>query len=367
MIKNREDYLKNKLNLKNKNLNKAKKSKNDEFYTLYEDIEKEIEVYYKFDEDVFKDKVILLPCDDPEQSNFTRYFIDNFERFKIKKLISSSYAIGSEDYLTPRQFSLFEDNPPLPELSEDRREIRGKIFLVTREEVQQKGLKFGELEINLLEGTGDFRSREVSALRDEADIIITNPPFSLFREFVDWLEEAEKEYIIIGNMNAITYKNVFPLIRDNKLWLGSRGVQSFTFRIPDNYYVVNEKMERDGKKYAVFSFVSWFTNIKYKFTSELLDLKTMEENLKISGIENLYKEYDNYNAIEVPSVNLIPSDYSGVMGVPINFLEKYNSEQFEIMGSNRGVDQDPKGVYGRSCYINGVEPYKRIFIRHKKV
>ncbi len=324
----------------NKNLNKAKVSKNDEFYTSYEDVEKEIDIYYNNDNDIFKDKTILLPCNDYD-SNFYKYFFDNYSKFNYKKLISISYNS--------------ENNGRYKEH-----------YMVFKNEYN-------------LNGSGDFRSEEVTKLRDEADFIFTNPPFSLFREFVDWLKPFKGKYSIIGNMNAIKYKNVFPLIKEEKMWLGVNNNRMLTFQIPNHYEVKSEDMIIDGIKYAKVPAI-WFTNIEHGVRNSELELMSMEDNLKYSRRkiirEKGYQKYDNYDAIEVPFVEAIPSDYDGVMGVPISFLTKYNPNQFKILGSQRwSKSKELLDVYigdiiprenDLKTIINGRETYDRIFIKHKK-
>ena len=352
----------------NTNLANAKKAKNDEFYTQFEDIQKEMAAYIEYDPEIFTGKTILLPCDDPEWSNFTKYFAQNFERFGLKKLISTSYAADSKNFKTGYQPTLFETE----DLQYDKNKTtkNGKIFTLTSDKTGDGKIDVDDLEWSYLEGDGDFRSDEIKNLRDEADVIITNPPFSLFREFLAWIMEANKEFLIIGNMNAIIYKEVFPLIKDNKLWLGNgfhAGNAYFSTPIGKEYAsgVYDEKTGL-----VKFRNCCWFTNIDHGRRHERIPLMTMEENKKfnsqIQNNEKSYRKYDNYDAIEVPYTNAIPSDYDGVMGVPVSFMDKYNPEQFEIVGSNRGIDQDPEGVYGRGSYIDGKETYKRMFIKHKK-
>jgi hypothetical protein len=200
------------------NLGGAREAKFDEFYTQYQDIEKEMNAYLDFDKDVFRDKIVLLPCDDPEWSNFTRYFAQNFQTLGLTKLISTSYAPNSKPLAIPYQPTLFEMDSP--EFDEEKTQANGKIFTLTQDVTGDNVINVDDLEWSYLEGDGDFRSDEITALRDEADIIITNPPFSLFREFLAWLVVADKDFVIIGNMNAITYKEVFPLVQSDEIWLG---------------------------------------------------------------------------------------------------------------------------------------------------
>ena len=205
----------------NDSLSKAKEAKNDEFYTQYHDIEKEISAYLEYNPDVFRGKTVLLPCDDPEWSNFTKYFAQNFEIFGLKRLISTSYAPESKRYKLGYQPSLFETSAP--HYDADKSKTHGKIFVLDHDVTGDGRINVEDLQWQYLEGDGDFRSEEIRALRDQADLIITNPPFSLFREFLAWIVEADKQFVIIGNMNAITYKEVFPLIKENKVWLGATG------------------------------------------------------------------------------------------------------------------------------------------------
>lgn len=367
--------IRNREKMANSNLTSAKNAKNDEFYTQYHDIEKEITAYIEYNPDVFRGKTVLLPCDDPEWSNFTKYFAQNFEQLGLKKLISTSYAPESKKYKTYYQPSLFEVNDP--QFDQYKTTKNGKIFTLTHDKMGDGKVDVDDLEWTYLKGDGDFNSDEIKKLRDEADFIITNPPFSLFRDFLQWIVEADKQFVIIGNLNAITYKEVFPLIKDNKVWLGATGSGSdMVFAVPKGTPVD----EKDRQKAARLGYVgdftrlgnsSWFTNIDHGKRHQPLPLMTMEENLKYSKHKQIkgkksYDRYDNYDAIEVPFTVAIPSDYDGVMGVPISFLDKYSPEQFEIVGSNRGVDQDPNKIYGRSSYIEGKETFKRIFIRHRK-
>lgn len=331
----------------NQNLSNAKTAKNDEFYTQYADIQKEINAYLDYDKNVFRGKTVLLPCDDPEWSNFTKFFAQNFELLGLKKLISTSYAPESKKYKIPYQPTLFETIQPY--YSPDKTKTHGKIFILERDITGDNRINIDDLEWQYLEGDGDFRSDEIKALRDEADIIVTNPPFSLFREFIGWLVEADKKFIIIGNMNAITYKEVFPLIKQNKTWMGATGfVTDMVFGVPDGF-VVKESDKRKAEKlgyignYTRLGNSCWFTNIDHGRRHEPLQLMTMADNYKYSKHKEIkerkeYLQYDNYDAIEVPFTDAIPSDYEGIMGVPISFLDKYCPEQFEIMGMCENED-----------------------------
>lgn len=327
---------------KNSNLSKAKNAKNDEFYTQYNDIEKEMQAYLDYDPDVFRGKTILLPCDDPDWSNFTRYFAQNFERFGLKKLISTSYAHTSKHLQSDYQPSLFETQSPI--YDKDKSVKQGKIFILDKDSNLDGKVDIDDLQYQYLNDTGNFKTDEIKALRDEADIIITNPPFSLFREFLSWIIESNKQFSIIGNMNAITYKDVFPLIKNNEVWLGatiSSGDREF--RVPDSYPLeaAGTRIDDEGNKYIRVKGVRWFTNIDHGRRHEPLQLMTMADNLKFNKkIQDkpAYQKYDNYDAIEVPLTVAIPSDYAGTMGVPISFLDKYSPEQFEILGMCENED-----------------------------
>ena len=352
---------------KNSNLGQAKAAKNDEFYTQYADIQKEVNAYIEYNPDVFRGKTILLPCDDPEWSNFTKFFAQNFEFFGLKKLISTSYAIESKKYKTDWQPTLFETENPLYNVDKSR--IKGKIFTLDHDTNNSGRIDIDDLQWNYLDGDGDFRSAEVTALRDEADIIITNPPFSLFREFLAWIMEGRKQFAVIGNMNAITYKEVFPLIKENKIWIDNpfvRGAGYFTspMELDTSLSYFNSHDYREG--FIRVPGVRWFTNIELGRRHQPMQLMTQWDNLKYSKKlkgQTEYYHYDNYDAIEVPYTELIPSDYFGIMGVPISFLDKYCPEQFEMVGcANHGKDNEydlfaPK--------IDGKEIFKRILIRKK--
>ena len=361
---------------KNSNLSQAKAAKNDEFYTQYADIQKEVNAYIEYNPDVFRGKTILLPCDDPEWSNFTKFFAQNFEFFGLKKLISTSYAIESKNYKTDWQPTLFETENPL--YNADKSRVKGKIFTLDHDTNANGRIDINDLQWQYLEGDGDFRSAEVTALRDEADIIITNPPFSLFREFLAWIMEGEKKFAIIGNVNALTYKEVFPLIRENKVWLGpSITSGDREFGVPNEYplQAAGWRIDDNGKHYIRVKGVRWFTNIEHGRRHEALQLMTMADNLKFNKKlkgQTEYYQYDNYDAIEVPFSDAIPSDYEGIMGVPITFLDKYCPEQFEIIGMESSAGYDPtivgiprlKEGDARPA-INGKTTYARIFIRKR--
>ena len=330
----------------NSNLGNARIAKNDEFYTQYADIEKEMNAYLEFDPDVFRDKALLLPCDDPEWSNFTKYFAQNFEKLGLKKLISTSYAPDSRLVNMMSQPTLFESESPQFDVAKTR--ANGKIFTVFRDKTGDSRIDVNDLEWEYLEGDGDFRSEEIRRLRDEADVVITNPPFSLFREFLAWIVEAGKQFVIIGNMNAITYKEVFPLIQKDQMWLGATANGSdMVFAVPAGSEVKatdREKAARLGYEgdFTRLGNSCWFTSLDHGRRHEPLVLMTGADNEKFSRHKEVkgvgYLEYDNYDAIEVPFTDAIPSDFPGVMGVPISFLSKYNPEQFEILGITKAWD-----------------------------
>ncbi len=333
----------------NESLGNAKKTKNDEFYTVYDYIQKEMNAYLEYDPDVFRGKMVLLPCDDPEWSNFTKYFAQNFEQLGLKKLISTSYATSAKKvkYEAYHQMSLFEMDSPLydPAISESR----GKIFTLSRTERRKVAIDIDDLEWKYLQGDGDFRSDEVKALRDEADIIVTNPPFSLFREFVAWAMEADKKLVVIGNQNAITYREIFPLLKENRLWIGAtNNGQDMVFEVPEGANVDprdKAKAEKLGYKgnYTRLGNACWYTNIDHGRRHQPLALMTMADNLKYSKHKQIretgYLHYDNYDAIEVPYVDAIPSDYYESMGVPITYLDKHNPDEFEIVKFRKGDDE----------------------------
>ena len=375
----------------NSNLTKAKTAKNDEFYTQYQDIEKEINAYLEFDPDVFRDKIILLPCDDPEWSNFTKFFAQNFKRFGLKKIISTSYAPESKLYKTNYQPTLFETANP--QYDEKKTILNGKIFTLDRDINNDGKIDVNDLEWTYLKGDGDFKSAEIKKLRDEADIIITNPPFSLFREFLSWIIEADKQFVIIGSMNAITYRDVFAIIKNNKMWLGNgfkSGNAYFSSPISNDYA---EGVFDKETGLVKFRNCCWFTNIDHGRRHQILPLMTMQDNIKFSKHKELkgkeYDKYENFDAIDVSFTDAIPSDYDGAMGVPISFLDKYSPDQFEIIGlgiSNSGIECGVKPYksehkkYRKEIQKRGavdgdlymikdeivVVPYARILIRHKK-
>lgn len=341
----------------NRNLTMAKREKNDEFYTQYADIEKEIEAYLEYDPDTFQGKVVYCNCDDPYESNFFRYFVLNFDKLGLKQLITTSYKPSP---VANTQLSLFGDDETISK-SKGRPKVNANKFIINEvHDIDGDGqfnLKDVALQLKAnknnewapLDGDGDFRSDECIALLEQSDIVVTNPPFSLFREYVRQLVDYDKRFVIIGNMNAITYKEIFPLIKDNRLWLGATGNGSdMVFAVPNDA----EISESDRQKAARLGYVGdytrlgnscWFTNLDHGRRHQPLPLMTMADNKKfnkrIQKNENSYKKYDNYDAIEVPYTNATPSDYDSVMGVPISFLNKYCPEQFEIVGLTSGRDE----------------------------
>ena len=365
----------------NTNLANAKAARNDEFYTQYPDIQKEINAYLDYNPNVFRGKTVLLPCDDPEWSNFTKFFAQNFELLGLKKLISTSYAPESKKYKIPWQPTLFETEQPYYDM--DKSKTNGKIFVLERDITGDRRLNIDDLEWHYLEGDGDFRSKEIRELRDEADIIVTNPPFSLFREFMAWLIEAEKKFIIIGNMNAVTYKEVFPLIKENRIWLGNG------FNAGNAYFKFNgdcagfaDGVYNQETGLVKFRNCCWFTNLDHGRRHEPMKLMTMSDNFKHSKHKEIrgrkeYEPYINYEGIEIPYTDAIPSDYKGAMGVPVSFLDKYCPEQFEIIGiglelANMDIIRERLGKLdgGPRLYVERdgelVRLYERILIRKKQ-
>lgn len=371
---------------KNSNLSAARKAKNDEFYTQFDDITAEINAYLEFDENIFHGKTILLPCDDPDWSAFTKYFATRFTELGIARLISTSYAPGSNPVwqADPAGYHPAAIEKASTRFDAEKTWTNGKSFELVPEDINADGrVDLDDLQWDYLDGDGDFRSAEVTALRDQADFVITNPPFSLFREFLVWLIEGEVKFSIIGNVNAISYKETFPLVRDNRMWLGSTNFNlGMYFHVPPGFTYANTykfAKEKQGQAVARVAGTCWFTNIEHHKRHEPLQLLTMHENKLLHGDKtsytNLYSHYDNYDAIEVPRTNAIPSDYNGVMGVPITFLDKYSPEQFEILGSQRwaklpalldvytGNHTPPEN--DKKTTVDGRETYDRIFIRRR--
>ncbi len=371
----------------NKNLTNAKKAKNDEFYTQFSDIQKEVESYLEYDPNAFKGKVIYSNCDDPFESNFFRYFVLNFNRLGLKRLISTSYKPSP---VANTQLRLFGDDKTLTK-SKGRPKVTANKFIInevgdidgdgsfTLEDIAKQLRANKNNEWTPLEGEGDFRSDECVELLKQSDIVVTNPPFSLFREYVGQLMVYKKSFLILGSMNAITYKEIFPLIKKNEIWLGVKGGAK-TYIKPDKS---EQKMGN----------TCWFTNLDHGRLHQPIPLMTHADVLKFST-NRPFVHYDNYDAIEIALVKNIPKDYKGVMGVPISFLDKYSPEQFEILGTsdNGLVDNKYKtspglkkqfvedyykaggtGAYKEGnptagFYEDGIAKmaYKRIFIKHKK-
>ena len=303
----------------NNNLTSAKKAKNDEFYTQYADIQTEVNAYLDYNPDLFKDKIVLCPCDDPEWSNFTKFFAQNFKRFGLKKFISTSYS------KIPGQL--------------------GKIFWIDRDVNGDGKIDINDLQWDWLSGDGDFRSLEVTKIRDQVDFVITNPPFSLFREFIDWIWAGPGlQFLLVGNKNAIGNKEIFPKIKDNWIWTGASPWGNFEFETPD--------LDDKGNKIKKSVPAIWFTNIEHGRRHQPRYLMTAEENLRFSKHANIkgktfdeaYPKYINYNAIEVSYTDAIPKDYEGEMGVPIRFLDKYYPDQFEIIGMTHGDRGQELGI-----------------------
>lgn len=375
----------------NDSLQQAKRVKNDEFYTVYDYIQKEINAYLEYDPDTFRDKVVLCPCDDPEWSNFTRFFAQNFENLGLRKLISTSYSqqAKKEKYEQYHQLSLFET--AFPQYDEEKSQTKGKIFTLTRDKNSSGVIDYDDLEWRYLDGDGDFRSDEVRALRDEADIIVTNPPFSLFRDFVNWIFEADKKCIIIGTIGAAIYKEIFPLIKENLLWIGAtNNGKDMVFEVPEGANVDPKDRDKAAKlgyvgNYTRLGNACWYTNLTHGRRHQLMQLMTMADNVKFSKHKQIretgYQKYDNYNAIEVPFADAIPVDYDGVMGVPITFMDKYCPEQFEIIwqASGNAYANAPEGVmdylqfdptvkYGGglgAAVLGGKAVYSRILIKKR--
>lgn len=360
----------------NENLHKANINKNDEFYTQLEDIEKEV---YKY-KDQLEGKTIYCNCDDPAWSNFVRHFIMQFNYYKLKGLIATGYIKGagalSVDLFTTggtlKTSYCLKINKVDKELEQYIIDNSNKSMSNTElfNLLKQKGF------ITELEGDGDFRSQECIWLLHQSDIVITNPPFSLFREYISQLMSFDKKFLIMGNMNAVTYKDVFKHIKENKLWLGYNNNKTCEFGL-SKYYEKYTRIE-NGMKFGKVPSISWFTNLKTNKQLEKLILykkyyKTEEDKNNPNYINPEYPKYDNYNAIEVSRVADIPIDYDGVMGVPITFLDKYNPWQFELIGSSESGGNTlqkvkeiwiPKNRNGNtSGFINGRAIFKRLFIK----
>ena len=363
-----------------KHLAKAKKAKNDEFYTQYIDIQKEVERYLDYNPDTFKGKVIYCNCDDPFESNFFRYFVLNFNKLGLKQLITTSYKPSP---VANTQIGLFGDDVTL-EPVKGRPKVTANKFIIN--EVRDTD---GDGEFNMkdvakqlkdnknnewspLDSDGDFRSEECVELLKQSDIIVTNPPFSLFRDYTKQLFDYQKKFLIIGNINCLTYKEIFPKIKENKVWLGNgMGRWISGFIVPESYdlYGSEARVDESGNRIVSTNNCLWLTNLDHGRRHEPLPLMTMSDNLKFSKHKEIkgkqsYDKYDNYDAIEIPFTDAIPSDYTGVMGVPITFLDKYNPDQFEIVGSL--ITNNPENYSFGVPFINGKKVYARVLIKHRK-
>lgn len=332
----------------NEKLGKAKDAKKDEFYTQYEDIQREMNIYIEYNPDVFRGKTILLPCDDPSWSNFTKFFAQNFETLGLKKLISTSYSTESKKnkYGEGYQFSLF-DYTEDSSFDETKEQSRGKIFTLSHDTDSSGSIDIDDLEWTYLDGDGDFQSEEVTKLRDEADIIVTNPPFSLFKVFVPWIMEAGKQFIIVGNLNSITYKEIFPHLMHNRMWLG-KGFKGMAGHFINNMYEDYATAGNHKEGMIRVSGVIWYTNIEHGRRHQPIHLMTMADNIKFSKHKEIrghkYPKYETLDGIEVKFTDAIPKDYKGIMGVPKSFMEQYCPEQFEILGYEREDENVQCGI-----------------------
>jgi hypothetical protein len=399
----------------NRGLHAAKASKQDEFYTQYVDIQKEVEAYLEFDPDTFRDKVVYCNCDDPFESNFFKYFAANFNKLGLKKLVTTSYdgsPIAGQGTLfpeynegngkrqKPKALAVILDRVK-DEDGDGAANVTDVELFLKRNKAARIGLKADERYPG-----GEFRSSECIALLKEADIVVTNPPFSLFREYVAQLMNGGKKFLIIGPKNAITYKEIFPLIKDTKLWLGAGFANGNAyFSIPaDSGREFADGVYDENTGLVKFRNVGWFTNLDHGRRHQELPLMTVEDNLRFSKHQEIkgkaaYRRYDNFDAIEVPFTDAIPGDYEGMMGVPVTFLDKYNPEQFEIIGYEYSdelrtrtypvqIQVDKKATRSSVTKLNDVcalrvdrppssetyyivngeyfvAPYKRLFIRHR--
>lgn len=367
----------------NSNLHDSARNKQDEFYTQLSLIEKELKHYRSF----FAGKTVLCNCDDPYESNFFKYFAMNFNALGLKKLVTTCYAtspvVGDEfEYYVDNagQLAFVPDTDTTPLVCRTRRPYRVEITEVTDENHDGRAdladveylMRNRKNTMTLLNGDGDFRSPECVELLREADVVVTNPPFSLFREYIALLEEYRKYFIIIGNMNAVTYKEIFPMIAENRLWLGYNSGH-FWFKVPDSYEIkkTDFKIDEHGQKWRRMGNICWFTNV---------DIEKRHENMPLfrSYSPELYPKYDNYDAINVDRTVDIPCDYYGVMGVPITFLSQYNPDQFEIVAFRKGTDGKDLVYSFPDCShsVNvererertgrrTVQPYFRILVRRK--
>ncbi|MCX6810842.1 MAG: adenine-specific methyltransferase EcoRI family protein [Candidatus Berkelbacteria bacterium] len=370
-----------------KNLKKARKAKNDEFYTQYIDIQKEIEKYLEYNPDTFREKVVYCNCDDPFESNFFRYFVLNFNKLGLKQLITTSYKPSP---VANTQLGLFGDDKTLAN-EKGRPKITANKFIINEvRDIDEDG-EFNledvakQLKVNKhnewapLDDDGDFRSDECVELLKQSDIVVTNPPFSLFREYVKQLFDYNKKFLIIGNINCLTYREIFQKIKENKAWLGNgMGRWISGFIVPESYelYGSEARIDENGDRIVATNNCLWLTNLDHGRRHQPLPLMTTAENLKYSKHKEIkgkesYDKYDNYNAIEIPFTDAIPSDYKGAMGVPVTFLDKYNPDQFEILG-NSNVRGDREHLMNNiksasGCtYINGKPQFARILIKHRE-
>ena len=354
----------------NSNLHDSARNKQDEFYTQLSLIESELKHYRHH----FKGKVVLCNCDDPYESNFFKFFAMNFNSLGLKKLITTCYAmspvVGEEiQYFVVNggQLSFFEspDSTPVQKDSKKKRPYKVEITAVSDENGDGR-IDLADVEflmrnrkntMTLLESDGDFRSPECVELLKQADVVVTNPPFSLFRDYMAQLMEYEKDFVIVGNQNAITYREILPLIRDNKVWLGYNNGH-FWFKVPDTYEEkkTDFKIDENGQKWRRMGNICWFTNID-------IDKRHEDMTLFRNYDPELYPKYDNYDAIEVSRTIDIPCDYFGVMGVPITFMQYYSPEQFEILGDSRF--HDGQDFSDDINVINGKTLYRRLLIKRK--
>lgn len=325
----------------NRSLSNARRVRNDEFYTQYETIEDELKNYKRH----FEDKVVYCNCDDPRWSNFFKYFVDNFHELKLKRLIASGYVDQSYNL-----FTIDEEREPAVWVNYDGWLIDGRVPNIS------------EIKMMELNGDGDFRSEESIELLEQADIIVTNPPFSLFKEYAAQLMEHNKKFLIIGSSNVITYKGLFPLIKDSKMWPGvSRG--AMTFEIPDNTSSIEHIIDKvHRREEQSLGNVTWWTNLEHPHRhQDAVLLRYYKSN------EYKYPRYDNYDAINVDKVADIPKDYNGVLGVPISFVFSWNPEQFEIVGITKSYDNNKYKSYPGidAPIVNGEPLYARILIQNK--
>lgn len=393
----------------NSNLTSAKKAKNDEFYTQFSDIQKEIEAYLEYDKNVFRGKVVYCNCDDPFESNFFRYFVLNFKRLGLRRLIATSYKpspiANTELMLQPSLFEEYEDKIIRePAKQKGRDKTTANKFIIsdvgdingdgafTLADIAEQLKANNHNEWQPLKGDGDFRSEECIELLQQSDIVVTNPPFSLFREYVAQLVEYKKQFAILSNKGATIYKEIFPLIQENRVWAGTMSFSNDILFIAPKDADLSDKPRTairvlDGITYLRSPSI-WLTNIDHGRRHQPLNLMTMADNRKFNKkvikSDTAYRQYDNYNAIEVPFTDAIPSDYDGIMGVPISFLDKYSPEQFEIIwqaSGNSYANMPPEqlrrvgfipnvpGAEGAGQgvgVINGKKVYSRLLIKHRR-